>query len=200
MSGRRLAVTLGALLLALPALPQTAAPQPAQPAPAAAEPFARERMVRGEATVQSIDQQTRQVLLRGQDGRLATITAGPEVRNLAQVRVGDRVVVEYRDALLLEMAAAGSAAEPQAVTGAGRAGPGQRPGAVAGEALRVRVRIVSVNPADGRITFEGPAGVRSLVPQDPQVRAYIAGLRPGDEVDVTWVEALAVSVQPARGR
>jgi hypothetical protein len=203
MSGRHLAAGLGVLLLALhalPALAQTAAPQPSPPAPAAAEPFARERVLRGAATVQSIDQATRQVVLRAQDGRLSTITAGPEVRNLAQVRVGDRVVVEYRDALLLEMATPGTAAEPQAVTGAGRAEEGQRPGAVAGEALRVRVKIVSVNPADGRVTFEGPRGVRSVVPQDPRVREYVAGLRPGDEVDVTWVEALAVSVHPARGR
>ena len=189
---RRLMPALGLLLAA-----GTAA---AQPPSAAQPPLERERVVRGEATVQSVDQASRAIVLRGQDGRLAAITAGPEVRNLAQVRAGDRVVIEYRDALALEMAAPGTTTTPEAAQLSGRTEPGERPGALVSEAVRLRVRIVSVNPEDGRVTFEAPAGLRSIVPQDPRVRAFAAGLRPGDEVDVTWVEARAISVQPARRR
>jgi hypothetical protein len=78
--------------------------------------------------------------------------------------------------------------------------PLERERVVRGEAVRRPVKIVSVNPEDGRGTFEAPAGVRSIVPQDPRVRAFASGLRPGGEVDVTWVEALAIRVQPARRR
>ena len=190
---------IGLLLLAGAAAAQ-APSAPAQPPAAPQAPLERQRVVRGEATVQSVDQATRVIVLRGQDGRLATVTAGPEVRNLAQVRAGDRVVIEYRDALALEMAPPGSSAAPEAAQLAGRTEPGQRPGVVTGEAVRLRVRIVSINPEDGRVTFETPGGIRSIVPQDPRVRAFAAGLRPGDEVDVTWVEALAITVQPARRR
>ena len=42
-------------------------------------------------------QSTREVVLRGPDGNSVTVTAGPEVRNLTQVRRGDRVVVKTRN-------------------------------------------------------------------------------------------------------
>jgi uncharacterized lipoprotein YajG len=56
------------------------------------------------AVVESVNQRTREVVLRGQDGDRVSMTAGPEVRNLAQLRRGDRVVVTYGEALAVEMA------------------------------------------------------------------------------------------------
>src|SRR5512143_3537229 len=53
------------------------------------------------ATVVAIDQQTRKVTLRGEGGKEWTFTAGPEVRNLAQVQRGDRVLVQYFQGLAL---------------------------------------------------------------------------------------------------
>ena len=47
------------------------------------------------STVQAIDQETRKVTLRDPEGNLTTFTAGPEVRNLAQVKQGDIVLMEF---------------------------------------------------------------------------------------------------------
>jgi hypothetical protein len=179
---------LGALLLATPAF--------AQPT----EPAIRVETTRIEARVESVNQATREVVLRGEGGRLLSFVAGPEVRNLAQVRAGDRVVLAYREAIALAMARPGTAGEPQAAVGAARAAPGERPAMGVAEAVRVRVRIVALNPADGRVTFQAPGGLRSVVLQDATLRAFAAGLAPGDEVDVTFAEALALSVEPARRR
>jgi hypothetical protein len=179
---------LAGLLLATPAL--------AQPS----EPALRVATARLEARVESVNQATREVVLRGEGGRLVHFTAGPEVRNLAQLRAGDRVVVAYREAIALAMARPGTAPDPQAAIVAGRAAEGERPAAGLAEAVRVRVRIVAVNPAEGRVTYQGPAGLRSVVLQDATLRSFAAGLAPGDEVDVTIAEALAVTVEPARRR
>jgi hypothetical protein len=179
---------LATLLLAAPALAQ------------APEPAIRVATTRMEARVESVNQATREVVLRGEAGRLVSFTAGPEVRNLAQVRSGDRVVVAYREAIALSMARPGAPAEPQAALVAGRAAQGERPGAAIAEAVRVRVRVVALNPAEGRVTYQGPAGLRSVVLEDATLRAFAAGLAPGDEVDVTLAEALALSVEPARRR
>lgn len=151
------------------------------------------------AVVESVNQRTREVVLRGQDGDRVAVTAGPEVRNLAQLRRGDRVVVTYGEALAVEMAPPGASGPPLEVAGgAVRARPGQRPGGAAGRQVRARVRIEAVDRGTGRVAFVGSRGVRRVVtPREPEMVDFVRRLRPGDEVDVTYTEAAAVRVEPA---
>jgi len=151
------------------------------------------------AVVESVNQRTREVVLRGQDSDRVAITAGPEVRNLAQLRRGDRVVVTYGESLAVEMAPPGAGGPPLGVTeGAVRARPGQRPGGAVGREVRARVRIEAVDRGTGRVAFVGPRGVRRVVtPREPEMVDFARRLRPGDEVDVTYAEAVAVRVEPA---
>ena len=151
------------------------------------------------AVVELVDQRTREVALRGQHGERVVVAAGPEVRNLAQLRRGDRVVVTYGETLAVAMAPPGAGGPPSEVSeGAVRAAPGQRPGAAAGRQVRARVRIEAVDPGTGRVAFVGPRGVRRVVtPREPEVVDFVRRLRPGDEVDVTYIEAAAVRVEPA---
>jgi hypothetical protein len=151
------------------------------------------------AVVDSVNQRTRQVVLRGPEGNRVTVTAGPEVRNLAQVRRGDRVVVTYGEALAVELAPPGDTRVPvEAAAGAARARPGQRPAGALGEQVRARVRIEAVDRRTGRVAFVGPQGVRRVVtPREPEMVDFARRLRPGDEVDVTYAEAVAVRVEPA---
>ena len=171
---------------------------PAQPPPRP-EPTAVAREAQFVAVVESVDQNTREVVLRGPEGNLVTVTAGPEVRNLAQVRRGDRVHVTYGAALAVEMAPPGGAGPPAEVaTGMARAEPGARPAGAVGQRVRARVRIQEVDPVTGRVAFVGPQGVRRVVtPQNPAMADFARRLRPGDEVDMTYAEAVAVRVEPA---
>ena len=50
------------------------------------------------ATVESVDQKTREVILRGPNGGKLAVFAGPEVENLAKVKAGDKVHVHYIEA------------------------------------------------------------------------------------------------------
>ena len=171
---------------------------PAQPPPRP-EPTAVAREAQFVAVVESVDQSTREVVLRGPEGNLVTVTAGPEVRNLAQVRRGDRVHVTYGAALAVEMAPPGGGGPPAEVaTGMARAEPGERPAGAVGQRVRARVRIQEVDPVTGRVAFVGPQGVRRVVtPQNPAMADFARRLRPGDEVDMTYAEAVAVRVEPA---
>jgi hypothetical protein len=131
---------------------------------------------------------------------LVTVVAGPEARNLAQLRPGDRVAIEYREAVAVEVVRPGDprpAAE--ALAGGERAPEGARPGGVLSQVVRVRVRIDAVDPARGHVTFTGPAGgTRTVTAQDPKMREFVRGLRPGEQVDVSYSEAIAVRVEPVR--
>ena len=55
------------------------------------------------ATVEKIDMTTREVTLKGKDGRLETIKVGPEARNLGQLKVGDKVTFKYYQALAIQV-------------------------------------------------------------------------------------------------
>jgi hypothetical protein len=53
--------------------------------------------------VDAIDYKTRHVAVRGPKGNVVSLRATGEVRNLDQVRVGDRISVVYTQSLALEM-------------------------------------------------------------------------------------------------
>src|SRR6266581_4726615 len=55
------------------------------------------------ATITAIDKATRDVTLKGPQGNEITVTAGPEVKNFANMKVGDQVNAEYVEALTLEL-------------------------------------------------------------------------------------------------
>ena len=62
------------------------------------------------ATITAIDPNTRAVTLKGPQGNEVVITAGPEVKKFAQLKVGDQVNVEYVEALTLELKKGGGQA------------------------------------------------------------------------------------------
>src|SRR5215211_7868665 len=59
--------------------------------------------VKATAVVEAVDAAKRTVSLKNARGEMRTITAGPEVRNFDQIKVGDSVTVEYVEGLALEL-------------------------------------------------------------------------------------------------
>ena len=60
-------------------------------------------VVKMTATITAIDKATRDVTLKGPQGNEVVLTAGPDVKNFDQMKVGDPVDVEYVEALTLEL-------------------------------------------------------------------------------------------------
>lgn len=63
------------------------------------------------AVVQSIDYDTRKVVLQGSNGKVMSVTAGPKVTRLKDVKVGDVVVARYTEALAIEVTSPGAASK-----------------------------------------------------------------------------------------
>ena len=55
------------------------------------------------ATVTAVNQETREVTLKGADGNELAITVGEEVKNLPQVEVGDQLEVAYYESVNVEV-------------------------------------------------------------------------------------------------
>lgn len=166
------------------------------PPPASAPRMIGETVV-VHATVVNVDQSTRYVTLKGEDGEEFTVTAGKDVRNLAQLKAGDTVTIKYHRALAMEILPAGSA-QPDATVegGAGRAEPGQKPGAMAGQAITITAALTAIDLKNHTVTLKGPEGnERTIEVKDPARQARMAQLKVGDLVRITYVEAVAVEVK-----
>ena len=151
------------------------------------------------ATVEDIDLATRMVTLVRPDGKSFVVQADEQVRNLAQVRAGDKVTVEYYEGLVAEIAPPGTALDEVKVTGAlARAPLGERPAGAVGKAIAATVVIEYVDTLRNVVHFKGPLGKTRIVKvMKPQFREMLKTLKPGDEVTLTYFEAIAVGVQPA---
>ena len=156
--------------------------------------------VEATATVESVDAATRMVRLRGADGRSWAVQAGPDVRNFAQVKAGDLVKVRYTEAVAAEVVKPGSGVTSTGATAAlQRAEVGARPGATGTVSLKGVVKVAALDTVNNTVDISASDGtVRRIRVVDPKAQEFIRGLRVGDEVQLTFSEALAVSVEPAR--
>jgi hypothetical protein len=146
------------------------------------------------ATVLSINTDTREVLLMDQNGKLHNITVGDDVRNLGQVRVGDKINIEYTEAVSIKLKKHGTSLPAASVEDAAiRAPAGAKPGAAVGRQVTALATVVAVNDKDQKVTLRGPMGNEEKVSvTDPE---QLKNIKAGDKVEATYTEALAVSVE-----
>lgn len=166
--------------------------------PLAAQPAMIERTAEMRSTVETVDARGRTVLLRDPTGGLVTFDISREVPDLARIRPGDQVIVNYRVALAASMARPGT--PPIVDEGIQVQNPprGSRPGERTSQTVRLRVRIEAVDPVMNTVDFVGPRGVpRRVVLGKPQMQDFARGLRPGDEVEIAYTEAQAIRIVPA---
>lgn len=171
----------------------------------AAEPPAPTQVVTTDArevvaVVDGINPPERLVSLQLPDGTRAAVRLGPEVRNFAQIRVGDQVVVRYRAAVAAMLTSAPEGPGRTVVTeDVTRAPLRQRPAIETEKAVTTTVRIQSVDPVGPTASFTGGDGLtRTIIPRTAEMQAFARTLKPGNMVEVTFTEAVALSVEPAR--
>ncbi len=154
------------------------------------------RTVEISAKVVAIDKATRTVTLKGRRGIPVDVVAGDEVRNFDQIKLGDLVSVRYTEALALDLRKTKAAGGDVTVSeGSTRAKPGEPPAAAGQRQVRAIAEVVDVNPKKNTITLKGPRGNR--VTLDVENPDQFKVVKKGDQVDVTYTEAVALSVEPA---
>jgi Cu/Ag efflux protein CusF len=147
------------------------------------------------ATVVKIDQKTREVTLKGEDGKEFSFVAGDDVKNLAQVKPGDTVTATYAEALAYEVKKGGEMVGPATVVGGGAAQPGARPAAGIARQTTATVMITAIDPKAPSVTFKGPQGnTRTIKVMHPE---KLEGVSVGDTVQLTFTEAFGIKVEPA---
>ena len=161
------------------------------------ETVTRARLVTLTATVEAVDVATRQVTLKGPKGNVVTITVGEQVKNLPQVQVGDKVVVKYYEAIAFRVVPPGEATPGAGMTAAtATAQPGQKPAGVGAREVTATVTVEAIDLKAGTATVKGPEGNSFTV--KAQDKKNLEKIKVGDRVEITYTEALGISVSKAK--
>ena len=147
------------------------------------------------ATISALDAAKREITLKGPDGKDVTMVAGPEVKNFSQLKVGDKVDIQYVEALVLELKKGGglpvARTEKESMTSAK---PGETPAAKGARKVTVVGDVIALDAATQTVTLKGPQRTANLKVRDKKQFDLISK---GDQIEATYTEALAVAVKPS---
>jgi hypothetical protein len=147
------------------------------------------------ATVEAIEAASRTLSLKQPDGTYIETVVPADVKRFSQIKVGDTITARYYENLVIRVKRPG---EKDVDTGMKATTPAAG-GAAAGTRAKQRTisaTITAIDQAVPSITFTGPNGWKySSRVEDT---GALAGVKVGDKVDITWTEAMLVSLDTVK--
>jgi Cu/Ag efflux protein CusF len=143
------------------------------------------------ATVTAIDVPARSVTLKGPRGNSVTLHVGDDVKNLDQVKVGDTVVAKYYESVAIKVTGAGAPAAAT-VSASASAPAGQMPAGAVAHQQSIKAKVTGIGKHKDWVTLTGPEG--NAVTIQVKNKKNLDGVKVGDDVEVTYTEALAIAV------
>jgi len=154
---------------------------------------AQEAALLYDGEVTKIDAATRTVTLKNKDGE-TTIVAGPEVKNFAEIKVGDHFDVVYELAVAIELVKVknpGTTSE-QVSTSTTTAPQGDKPGIITTNTVTATASVEAIDTAKNTVTLKGPQGnIFKVKVQNPDL---LKDISTNDQVKVVYTEAIAAVV------
>jgi hypothetical protein len=154
-----------------------------------------------QATIIGIDKGSRMVTLRGPH-REVTVVVSQDVKNLDQLNIGDKVDIEYKNALLVTAEKvtgkeAGMRKREDKQTVAPSSGPGGESGFASSRQVEIIATVEHVDTKHHTITLRGPwrTDTMDLLPQFADQK-----FKKGDTVHAVFVSAAAVKVTPVASK
>jgi Cu/Ag efflux protein CusF len=145
--------------------------------------------VRG--TVSAVDKENRTVTLKGPKGRTLTLDV-KDPEKLDAIKAGDPVVATYMEAIAFQIKPAGTAAGTTTQESRVTSKPGETPAGAIGREVTVTAPITAIDKKANTVTIKGPEGNSATVKaKDPK---NLERIKVGDMVEITYAQALAVSL------
>ena len=125
------------------------------------------------------------------------ITASPEIKRFAEIKVGDTITAKYTENLILRVMKPGEAAVNSA-TGGVAAGAGARPSGTV-TAQRSDHRDDYRDRSGGAVDHaDGPGPDKKVYTTKVADREALKQVKVGDRLDITFAAAVLVSVDPPK--
>ena len=148
-------------------------------------------MITVTAKVEAIEAQSRTLTLKKDDGTYTTVVVPAAYERFSALKVGDSVTARYYDNIVFRKLNPGEKPVDSAGADLTRT-PGAKPGGTAAAQRTITTTITAIDDKLPSITLTGPNGwVYSSKVQD---RALLKTVKVGDQVNVTWTEAVSISV------
>ena len=142
------------------------------------------------ATVEAIESSTRTLTLKKEDGTYVTTVVPAGEKRFDALKVGDTINARYYENIVLRVKPAGEAD----VNTASAAKTPEGLASTNAKQRTITATITAIDPALPSITFSGPNGWKySSKVEDKKA---LEKVKVGDKVDITWTEALLVSLEP----
>ncbi len=160
--------------------------------PASAQkPVSESAAVTETFTIDAIDHTSRMVTLRDATGETDTIYCGPEVERFHALKVGDKVTFRYYESIVYQIRKPGSAPAASANAGVTRT-PGDRPGGTISQQVTATVTVNAIDTKVPSVTVTTQDGRKmSFKVENPK---NLQDVKAGDKVEITYTQALAISV------
>jgi hypothetical protein len=144
-------------------------------------------------TVEAIEQSTRTVTVKKEDGTYDVLYVPPEIKRFDTLKIGDTIHARYYENVVLQLKAPGGTDADKSSGGVVRA---EGTAGTVSHQRTITATITKIDPAVPSITFSGPHGwTYSTRVQDTQA---LAKVKVGDKVDITWTEAMVVSIDDGK--
>ncbi len=147
------------------------------------------------ARVQAISRKNRILTLKFPDDKIAKIKVGPEVKNFAEIGVGDTITAEFEDQVEIYVTGPGGKPAWDEVQEIKKAPKGVRPGAAIIRAYEYSASVEEIDYATRKVKLKGPNGKLLQVTAGPEVRRF-SEIKKGDMVVARLIEALKIKVSP----
>lgn len=156
------------------------------------------RAVTTRGTIESVDRQTRTIVIKDEEGRLSSLRVGDDMPNFERLAKGNKVTARYSEAMLISLGNTDTPPKPQVDTQSSQQAPAAGKPAMRGvQHTRVMGEITEIDTERNRIRLQTPKG-EDVVMAVPDAKR-VAGLKEGDQVVATYIEAFALAVEPDDG-
>lgn len=150
------------------------------------------QLVELNGTITALDVATRDVTLKTDKGEEISFVAGPDVQRLADIKVGDRVEIQYYESLTLKLSKVEGGTPSTSDTATEmRAEPTELPGGIKSQTTTITAKITAVDAAAGTVTLVGPKGRSVTLEVEADI---LAKVKVGDLVSAIYTQAVAASV------
>jgi hypothetical protein len=192
---KMLTVALGvAAVLAVQSCGSTSLPS-AEEAPALSGSVGEATMVTVRGWIDAVDKTNRTVTLKGPRGGTVTLDV-KDPKKLDSVAVGDPVVAAFIEALALHVKKVPGATPGVSVTEARTTSPpGETPSGAVGREVVMTATITAIDRKAQTVTIKGPRGSTETI--KVKDAANLKGVEAGDVAELTYTQALAVTLDRA---
>ena len=146
------------------------------------------------ATVEAIEKAGREITVKKPDGTYDVFYAPASMKRFDTLKIGDKITAKYYENIVLQLKPAGQKAVDTDAGAVTRANGAQATTTAHQRTITATITAIDMNVPS--ITFSGPNNWSYSTRVED--KAALAKVKVGDKVDITWTEAMILSIDEGK--